>query len=112
MGRVTHLLIHTLTLKRPSPEGDGMGGYTKEPLETIASGLRGRVAQLNEEDRVVAARYEAIVTHRIYCEPDLEVKPNDVFIYGSRTFRVKIPTLKPSVEIYNKSLCEEVQSGS
>lgn len=104
---ISHLFNSDLTHKRKQRTADGQGGYTYswETQSTIA----GRVNPASARDLEVAAKQRAEVTHAVYLDPSEDVKIGDRLVYGNRDLEVKVPDQTPSVPIYKKVLCLEIQ---
>jgi len=105
---ITHLLIHSLTQKRNTRTADDQGGWI-EALSTVGI-VSGRIVPATAREMEVAAQRQASVTHAIYLPAATNVRINDHFTYDGRTFIVRVRNITPSVEVYKKALCEEVQS--
>ncbi len=110
MPSISHLLIHALTQERKVRTPDGKGGFL-EQYEILRT-MNGRINPAGPRELEIAQQKQAEVTHYIYLEPGTDVGVNDQFVYGIRTFRVTIPNADtPSIPIYQKIYCLEVQRG-
>lgn len=102
-----HLLTQTLSHRRSTKSADDQGGYTNTFSE-IAT-VNGRINPASPQEMQLAGRDQADVDHAIYLPVGTDVRINDQFIYSGRTFEVKVPNITPSVPVYQKALCKEVQ---
>ena len=109
MSRISHLLNADLVQKRKVRVSNGKGGF-EESLETLRT-VRGRIVPSRRFSVLLAQQRKGRQTHEIFLEPDSEVLVNDEFVFGDRSFRVLVPIVRPSVNIYQLVLTEEIQSG-
>lgn len=107
---IIHLLVHALEIRRPTRTADGRGGYL-EAMRAIAL-VRGRVSQASERDLRLAGMERAEVTHAVYLESGTDIRIGDRIGFETREFVVKVPNLTPSIAVYRKTLCLEVQTGN
>jgi hypothetical protein len=108
-GQINHLLIHTLTQQRKAKVPMGKGVFRDE-LQTIDT-VTGRVNPANSKEAMIGEQHKARVTHAIYLQTGAIAKVNDEFLFNGRRFRVTVPMIIPSVDIYTKVLTEEIQGG-
>ena len=87
------LLIDTFTPQTYSETSDSQGGFTK--AWTDGSTFAGRLSRLVASERLSQDKETAIASHKVYCQTDVDIDPEDRIILGSRTFLVK-GVLKPS----------------
>jgi hypothetical protein len=105
---ITHLLNKTIAVKTTARTSDGKGGFTE--TET-SSNVSGRYHQAQSRDLISAGHREAQVTHVFYFDPGQSFDVDDHLVVDGRRFRISIPNLVPSVDIYQKAFAVEVQDG-
>jgi len=116
MSAITHWLVSSLVVWRPSFVADGSGGFT----ETLASqGAQSvKVDQSSAAEQTVAQQAGANHTHNVYAEPDADVErgdwlapsgvdPNDLTA-GETAYQV-ISTTQPSTPRYLKCAAERIE---
>ena len=87
------LLIDTFTPQTYAETSDVQGGFTK--AWTDGSTFEGRLSRLVASERLSQDKETAIASHKVYCQTDVDVDPEDRIILGSRTFLVK-GVMRPS----------------
>jgi SPP1 family predicted phage head-tail adaptor len=102
------LLNKTIAVKTTVRTGDGKGGYTE--TET-SSNISGRYHEAQHKDMMAAGQRRAEVTHVFYFDPGQTFDVDDYFEVDGRRFRISVPNLVPSVDIYQKAFGVEVQDG-
>lgn len=109
MSNIDHLLVHSILIKRVGSNrvSDGEGGFIE--TETNVKTTKGRMVPASQKDLMLAGQYRAEVTHSCYLSPGEDVKVEDVLEFEGRDFVVRVPNITPSVPIYQKVMCLEVQ---
>lgn len=80
------LLIHDIEVYEKQQVSDGQGGY-KERYGLKAQ-FRGRVRPSSSRERMMAARWNALLTHVLYTMTDASIERGDQVIAEGRTYRV------------------------
>lgn len=109
MADIAHLLIHSIIIKRVGANrvSDGEGGWIE--TEATVDTVDGRIVPATQKDLMLAGQYRAEVTHSCYFLPDENVKVGDTLVFDGREFVVRVPNITPSIPIYQKVMCLEVQ---
>lgn len=109
MGRISHLLNRSPTIKRDASTADGQGGFTTALTEVATP--KGRRQAARGTDRFVAGREEADITHVWYFDFGVDIKIKDTIEDGSISYEV-LALLPPSEDEFLKVQVQEIQSGS
>ena len=109
MGRISHLLNRSPSIKRDTSTADGQGGFTTALTEVETPKGRRHVA--SGADRFVAGREEADVTHVWFFDFGVDVKVRDTIEDGGIKYEV-LTLLPPSLDEFLKVQAREIQSGS
>lgn len=112
MSTISHWLIATRHVWRPSHVADGSGGYT---VTYVNQGtVKCKVDQSTGAERLTASQLGADHTHNVYCEPDADVQRNDRLAAagvdpntpGTDEILRVMSTTTPSTPRYLKALCQ------
>lgn len=108
MGRISHLLNRTVSLRRVTQVSDGQGGFTESESEVATPKGRRHAARGNE--RMTAGTEQAEVTHIWYFEQAADVRQRDVIRHGGVDYEV-LEVLPPSLDDFIKVETKEIQTG-
>jgi len=81
-----HLFNKTLTLQRKVTVDDGQGG-TYLDWQTVAT-IRGRLRPASAQERTVAAKEQAVISHVLYCGTTDDVRRGDRVVSGRLTVEI------------------------
>lgn len=109
MGRISHLLNRSPSIKRDTSTADGQGGFTTALTEVATP--KGRRQAARGTDRLVAGREDVDVTHIWYFDFGIDVKVRDTIEDGGTKYEV-LALLPPSQDEFLKVQAQEIQSGS
>ena len=109
MGRISHLLNRSPSIKRDTSTADGQGGFTTTLTEVATP--KGRRHAARGTDRFVAGREDVDVTHIWYFDFGVDVKVRDTIEDGGIKYEV-LALLPPSEDEFLKVQTQEIQSGS
>ena len=87
------LLIETFTPQTPTRMTDSQGGATI--IYVDGTDFQGRLSRLTGNEKMSSDKETAMATHKVYCETDVDVDPEDRIVLGSRIFLV-LNVLRPS----------------
>lgn len=117
MSRVTHLLIHRVTLTRNAPVDMGAGRF-KDNFVVIGEDVPFRLSQLAGAERVVAQQRLTYQNYNGYGEPTLDIVRGDVVIDvagaigpAGTEYRVMDVT-RPSIAHHTKTTLERIEKSA
>lgn len=108
MSRVTHLLNRSATIIRLTQSADGQGGFTTS--ESTVASPSGRRHAARGNDRLIAGREEAGVTHIWYFEHGTDVTVRDIVRNAGTDYEV-LNVQGPSLDDHLRVETKEVQVG-
>ena len=109
VGRISHLLNRSPSIKRDTSTSDGQGGFTTTLTEVATP--KGRRHAARGTDRFVAGREDVDVTHVWYFDFGVDIKIQDTIEDGGAKYEV-LALLPPSLDEFLKVQAQEIQSGS
>lgn len=107
---IDHLLTSASTVQRKERASDGQGGWTETYTDHLIDEPCRRSAP-SASDRTVAQQLGAIITHSVYFRPGTDVVYDDQVLVGRYVLHVEA-VIAPSIDVYTKALCSEVQHGA
>jgi len=106
---IVHLLNRTVDIKRQSLVSDGQGGFSNT-FAAVVTGVKGRRQAASGNERLVAGREEALVSHVWYFDAGVNVRNRDVLESNGIQDEV-ISVLPPSRDDFMKVAVKEIQIG-
>lgn len=107
MGRITHLLVHSMEVTRnDQPVDNGQGGWIPA-RRTVYSATACRVTSMNNQERLVEQQRGSFNTHKIFTEADIEIQPDDEIAVDGWTYRVQ-SDYSPSLPYFATWLAQSI----
>ena len=85
---ITNFFIHRATIQRASRTEDAVGGETVTWPE-VASNVPGRMVPITAHESFLASQLTTELTHRWYCNSNVDIQDQDRIVFGGRNFRVQ-----------------------
>jgi len=103
------LLNNTFNIYKHERTQDGQGGFIKSPEPVFT--FRGRLRPATVREQMIAAEWQAHVTHILYAEAPLDIERHDRVEGAGKNLRV-VGVRDPSTMGHHLEIdCEEVQHG-
>lgn len=104
---IGHLLNRSVQVWRRAEVDDGTGGQATTWVQVATQ--RVRISQPTAQERQVAQQAHGDLTHKVYAQPDTDIRRGDELRDTDLVLRV-MATLGPSKDAYLRADCEQLQS--
>jgi SPP1 family predicted phage head-tail adaptor len=108
-GMTAHLLKQKCDIYRRAQVSDGQGGYTYS-YALVKGQVRCKIDQASGSERIEAQQAGGSMTHKIYLDPDQNIRRGDEIRQGDKSWRVDLVYEPSTPNVYRRADSELIQS--